>query len=165
VTSPICVGVITRPVGIRGYVRIRTFTETAESFLKIKKIFLEGGDVLQLHDPDIREQSVLVARVCIDRTAAESFRGKRLFADPSDFPPLDNGEYYLETLVGMTAVNESGGAVGRVSAAFDFGAGAFLDITLHASSDVATIQFNGTAILDINVEDGVIRLDERFILR
>jgi 16S rRNA processing protein RimM len=161
----ICVGVITKPVGVRGYVKIRAFTETADSFLKIKKVFLEDGVTLQLLDPMVKTPSILIVKVCNDRTAAELFRGKRLFAYPSDFQPLDDGEYYLETLVGMTAVNESGDAVGRVSATFDFGAGAFLDITLSNSNEVVTIQFNSMAILDVNIEDGVIRLDDRFILR
>ncbi|MDR1365200.1 MAG: ribosome maturation factor RimM [Holosporales bacterium] len=166
-SGSVCIGVISKPVGVKGDVKVRVFTETAESFLKIKGIFLETGAELKLLCPKVRSPTTVVAGLGLrgDRTAAESFRGKRLFAYLNDFPPLDDGEYYLESLVGMAAVDRSGNVVGHISASFDFGAGAFLDITTSESGNVATIQFNSTAILDIDNVGGIIKLDEQFILR
>jgi 16S rRNA processing protein RimM len=162
----VCVGVITKPVGVRGGVRVRTFTETSKSFLAIRRIFLEDGTELKLLNPEIKSQTVLVAKLpsCYDRTSAEAFRDKKLFAYLDDFPVIGDDEYYLEGLIGMAAVANSGKMIGRISATFDFGAGAFLDVTINDSDKVGTIQFNGTTILDVDVGRGEVIIDERFLI-
>ena len=52
----------------------------------------------------------------------------RLFVDRSALPPADDDEYYLTDLIGLTAVDPSGRALGTVSVVHDYGAGASFEI-------------------------------------
>ena len=58
-----------------------------------------------------------------DRTAAEALRGVPLTVDRAALPPLDEGEFYVDDLIGLPAVDTAGVALGAVIAVENYGAG------------------------------------------
>ncbi|MDR0942180.1 MAG: ribosome maturation factor RimM [Holosporales bacterium] len=167
----VCVGIVAKPVGIKGQVKIHTFTQSPNSFLEFKKFFLADEREISLESPKINEKNEIVTFLngCKNRDEAEALRANKIYVDRNDFSALGDDEYYLADLYGLTAVDNNGVPIGVIAAAFDYGAGVFLDIKLDIkfenASKIGTVPFNKESVLDIDLENKLIILNERFILR
>ena len=129
----ILMGVVGRPHGVRGLVRLHSYTADPAA-LPGYGPFDDGQGrrfAVRWRGEGIAEIAELVDGGTLpvtDRTAAEKLVNLRLYADRERLPPPGEDEYYLADLVGLQAVGADGGALGRVAAVHDHGAGAFLEI-------------------------------------
>lgn len=119
----ILLGEIGRPHGVRGLVRVRSFTAEPEDLTAYGPLSDVSGAlfVLEMLAPDL-------ARIegVTDRDQAARLTGTRLYVPRTALPSPDGEEYYLADLEGMAAATPEGVALGRVRAVEDHGAGAFL---------------------------------------
>jgi 16S rRNA processing protein RimM len=125
----ILVGKIVAPQGIRGEVRVQTFTEKPSDFQKLA-VFGDKIPAGALHFVRaLPNTNVVIMRVdgFADRTAVESLRGTELFINRDDLPPTKSGEYYQSDLIGMTVVR-NGVELGRVMCFQNFGAGDIMEL-------------------------------------
>ncbi len=127
--NKILVGKIVAPQGIRGEVRVQTYSENPMDFQKFKvqssKFKSEDFKFVRA----IPNSTVVIAKIngYDDRNAAETLRGTELFIGRSDLPQLNDNEYYQTDLIGMT-VNQRGNIIGRVSCIQNYGAGDILEM-------------------------------------
>lgn len=144
--SKILVGKIVAPQGLRGEVRVQTFTSDPSD---IKTLKIENID-LQF----IRSVGTDVAICKIyginDRNEAEKLRGTELFINRQSLPKLPQGEYYQTDLIGMKLI-VSGTDSGRVVAVHNFGAGDILELE---SGEM--VSFLGA---EVDIEKGIINLN------
>jgi len=145
--------------GVKGEVRLKLFSEKAESLARHKKLFVGGAErrVLEVRDSG----KVAVARFegVSDRGAAEALRGSLVEVDRNALPPLEDGEYYHVDLIGLPVLNRHGKPIGSVVAVEDYGAGDLLEIEL-AGGKRSLIPFkNGIADLE---EDRIV-VDPEFL--
>lgn len=125
----ILVGKIVVPQGIRGEVRVQTFTEKPSDFQKLA-VFGNKIPAGALHFVRaLPNTNVVIMRVdgFADRTAVESLRNTELFINRDDLPPTKTGEYYQADLVGM-AVMRDGVKLGHVVCFQNFGAGDIMEL-------------------------------------
>ncbi len=91
-------GKITGCYGIKGWVRIHSYTEPMENFLGFERWLLKGRDGLDpvVFDSGKRHGKGLVAHIegVDDRTAAEAFKGLEVLVEAGSLPRLDEGEFY-----------------------------------------------------------------------
>lgn len=158
--NPVHMAVIGAPHGIRGEVRVKTFTGDP----------LALGDYGPLHAADGRTftvaairpaKTVVVARFkeIGSREAAEAATGTELFVDRSALPDdLDNDEFYHADLIGLAVRDETGEAIGKVLAVQNFGGGDIVEVTV-AGRRTVMIPFTLAAIPEISVGDGFMRID------
>ncbi len=144
--------------GIKGEVRLKLFSDSAESLAAHKTLFV-GGQPRRLLA--VRPGKVPVARFegVADRTAAEAMRGQLVEVDRSALPPLEEGEYYHADLIGLDCFDREGASIGKVAAFENFGAGDLLDVEL-ADGRRSLIPFK-PGIADL--EGGRIVLDPEFL--
>lgn len=114
--------------GIGGEVRLKLFAESLASLERYKS-FEAGGRILTLTRlrPDKIGAVAKFAEVA-DRTAAEALRGVALTVPRDALPALDDGEFYVSDLIGLSAVDTAGAPLGVVVAVENFGAGDILEI-------------------------------------
>lgn len=122
-SNKILIGKIVAPQGLRGEVRVQTYTSNPEDIKDLKILDLDVKFIRRAA-PDVAIAKI--ARID-DRTAAESLRGTELFIERESLPQLPDGEYYQTDLIGMT-VNQSGVIAGTVVAMHNFGAGDILEL-------------------------------------
>ena len=128
-TQKILVGKIVAPQGIRGEVRIQTYSDTPSDFKKFNVI----SDRFTSKDfrfvRVIPNSTIIIAKVngFDDRNAAETLRGTELFIGREDLPKLNEQEYYQTDLIGMT-VNQRGNIIGHVACIQNYGAGDILEL-------------------------------------
>jgi 16S rRNA processing protein RimM len=124
------VGQIGAAHGVRGEVRITTFTGDPMALGAFKSLVLADGTpgpVLLSVRP---AKGVVVARVkgSEDRDGAERLRGLKLYISRTDLPPPDEDEFYLADLIGLAVESVAGEALGTIKAVQDFGAGDLLEV-------------------------------------
>ena len=126
-------GVIGRPHGVRGLVRVTSHTADPAALTSYGPLTAPDGRrfLLRWVNEGIAEISEIVAGAPVkiaDRTAAERLTNTRLTIERDRLPPPDDDEFYLADLIGLTAADANGSVLGVVSAVHDFGAGASLEI-------------------------------------
>jgi 16S rRNA processing protein RimM len=158
--NPVQLGVIGAAHGIKGEVRVKTFTEDPLGLGGYGPLHLADGRTLTI--ASLRPaKEVLIVRFAevADRNAAEAMNGEALFVDRSALPEaLEEDEFYHADLVGLAALDETGEDVGRVTAVHDFGAGDLLEIRPAAGPSLM-IPFTREAVPAIDLAAGVVRID------
>ncbi len=121
----ILLGEIGRPHGVRGLMRVRSFTAEPEDLVAYGPLTDEAGArrfVIELLAADL----VRIDGVN-DRDQAARLTGTKLYVPREALPPPeDPDEFYLSDLEGLSAFTEAGDPLGWVRAVEDHGAGAFL---------------------------------------
>jgi 16S rRNA processing protein RimM len=127
----ILVGRVAGAFGIKGEVRITSFTADPMALVDYKTLLREDGSTaLTLLAGRVAKGGVVVRTKEIEtREQAEAARGLRLYI-PRDLLPEteDEDEFYVADLVGLDVVSAEGEALGRVKSVHDFGAGDLLEI-------------------------------------
>lgn len=125
----ILIGKIVAPQGIRGEVRVQTFTEKPVD-VKTLPVFGENIAVGAFHFVRaLPNTNVIIAQIdgVADRNTAETLRGTEIFINRKDLPPAHDGEYYQADLIGMIVVRD-GVELGRVACFQNFGAGDIMEL-------------------------------------
>lgn len=127
----ICLAVITGAHGLRGQVRLKSFTEKPEDVAAYGALADEAGATeyrVKIIGANTRGQLLAALDGVTDRNGAEALKGTRLFVDRDRLPPPDVDEYYASDLEGLDAELPDGSPLGRVHGVQDFGAGDVLEI-------------------------------------
>jgi 16S rRNA processing protein RimM len=159
--NPILMATIGAPQGLRGEVRVRTFTADPHALGDYGHLHSMDGRVFEILD--LREAKTVVIvrfRGINDRDTAEKLNGLELFIDRDNLPDeeLDDDEFYYADLEGLDAVDGEGKSYGKVSGVFDFGAGDLLELK-GPGRRPTLIPFSEAAVLEIDLDKGRIVID------
>lgn len=122
----IIVGRFTSPYGIKGWLKLMSYTEPMENIAEYEPIWVGEGNVwkpLVLDKVQFHGKG-LVAKIsgCDDRTQAEQFIGRELAVKPEQLPALPDGEFYWSQLEGLSVFNREGLFLGKVDHLVETGA-------------------------------------------
>ena len=125
----ILVGKIVAPQGIRGDVRIQTFSESPMDFQKFKVQSAKFKETDFKFVRAVPNSSVIIAHISgfDDRNAAETLRGIELYINRSTLPATAKNEYYQADLIGFSVVRD-GEKIGTVAGFQNFGAGDIIEL-------------------------------------
>ena len=157
----VCVGVIGAPRGLRGEVRVRSYTADPDAIAAYGALSDEAGTrqfrmrIVGHH----KEQVIARFDGVDDRTAAEALNGVRLFLPREALPePEDDEEYYHVDLIGLTVETVDGSPLGRVRGVDDFGAGDVLDV-VDPEGRSLLVPFTRAVVPVVDLENGRIVID------
>ena len=129
-TKQICVARIGAAHGVRGAVKVWTFTEDPLAVLHYGPLaFKDGARTLVVtHAREAKDHLVATLEGVTTRDDAEKLNGVELYIARDKLPATDDDEYYHADLIGLSAETTAGEAIGRVSAIHNFGAGDVIEI-------------------------------------
>jgi 16S rRNA processing protein RimM len=129
-TKQICVARIGAAHGVRGAVKLWTFTEDPLAVLHYGPLaFKDGARTLVVtHAREAKDHLVATLEGVTTRDDAEKLNGVELYIARDKLPATDDDEYYHADLIGLSAETTAGEAIGRVSAIHNFGAGDVIEI-------------------------------------
>ena len=155
----ILLGTIGSPHGVKGAVRIRTFTAEPTAIAEYGVLADKRGRTFEITDCRL-DKAGIVAHIkgVDDRNAAESLKGTDLYVDRAVLPDPDDDEFYHSDLIGLVVSDRAGEIIGTVKAVFDHGAGAILEIA-PAKGQTWLIPFTNDAVPVIDIEAGGIVVD------
>lgn len=150
--------------GIKGYVKLRTFSETptdiakyslyteaGEPFPKFKVVRWQEGAFLIISIPEIQ-----------DRTKALSLRGTKLYVKREDLPKPPEDTFYYADLKGLRVQDTHGKDIGKVLSVEDYGAGPLLEIQAGETTFLAP--FKQQIITAVNVAGGTLTIDADYVI-
>jgi 16S rRNA processing protein RimM len=130
VTAPICVARIGAAHGVRGAVKLWTFTEDPLAVQRYGALTTKDGarQFEVTHAREAKGHLVATLKGIATREEAERLNGLELYVAREKLPATDDDEYYHADLIGLAAVTPANEPVGRVVAIHNFGAGDIIEI-------------------------------------
>jgi len=155
----VCLGVIVGTRGVKGELRIKSFTDDPRDIDAYGPLADETGT----RNFDLKVTGatggVVLARLdgVEDRTAAEALKGTELYVASDMLPEPDEDEFYLSDLKGLEASTPEGEFLGTVTGAFDFGAGTIIEITGPVGRGVM-VPFTRVVVPEIDMAGGKVTI-------
>jgi 16S rRNA processing protein RimM len=158
--NPVQMAVIGAPHGIKGELRVKTFTGDPMALGDYGPLFDRNGRPFEIAAIRPANEVVVVRFKGVnDRNAAEPLTNTELFVDRSALPQtVDEGEFYHADLIGLAVKDETGAAIGKVTAVQNFGGGDILELSLGGRKGVL-IPFTQTAVPEVDIAAGFIQID------
>ena len=128
----ILVGKITSPHGIKGEVKIASYTQDP---IDIFKYSLKLHDATELHIAKYKPalENIFICRLddVNNRTEAEKLANIEIFAQRDQFPIAKENEFYIHELMNMNVIDTTGKEIGTVIGVYNFGAGDIIEIKFN----------------------------------
>ena len=121
----ILVGKISNPHGIKGWVKVISFTDPIENILSYKKWTISDNETEKtycLEDSRIQGNKIVIKLEGVNnRDDADLLKNLQIEINRSDLPELEENSYYWEDLVDFNVIDIKGNPVGKVDSLFRTG--------------------------------------------
>lgn len=152
---PILLGVVGGAHGIKGELRVKSFTEDPLDIKAYGPLFDAAGNRYTIRSARVQKTVVVVTIAEIsDRDHAGRLNGTELFVDRSALPEDEEDGFYQADMIGMAVETVGGAPVGTIVAFHDFGAGEVVEIKPERGPTVM-IPFSEAAVPEIDAGRGV----------
>jgi 16S rRNA processing protein RimM len=157
----VCVGQIGAPHGVRGEVRLRSFTAEPEAIAGYGPLEAEDGRILEIESlRPAKDYFVATLSGIGDRDAAERLTNLKLLVPRERLPQiLEADEFYHADLIGLAVVDRAGEKLGTVMAIHNFGAGDLIEVRADGGGDTELVPFDETNVPSIDIAAGKIVVD------
>ena len=155
-SARICVGQIGAPHGVRGEVRLRSFTADPDAIAAYGPLETEDGHVVQIESLR-RAKDHFVARLAgvDDRNAAERLTNIKLYVLRERLPAPDHAdEFYHADLIGLAVVDRDGARLGTVVAVHNFGAGDLIEVRPNTGNTTQMLPFTEATVPVVDLAAG-----------
>jgi 16S rRNA processing protein RimM len=153
--APICVARIGAAHGVRGAVKLWTFTEDPLAVKSYGPLRTKDG-TRAFEVADVREAKghlVVTLKGVATREEAERLNGLELYVAREKLPATADDEYYHADLIGLIAVTTANEPLGRVIAIHNFGAGDIIEIAPPAGATIL-LPFSNAVVPTVDVAEG-----------
>lgn len=154
-TARVCVARIGAAHGLRGEVRLWTFTEDPMSVTQYGPLSTKDGarQLEVTHARAAKDHLVATLTDVTTREEAERLNGVELYVARDKLPDTDEGEFYHADLIGLAAFDAAGATIGTVAAIHNFGAGDIIEIAL-AHGPTLMLPFTDAVVPTVDITGG-----------
>ena len=152
----ICLGQIGAPHGVRGEVRLHSFTANPTAIATYGPLETEDGRVFKIESLRPAKHA-FVAKLSgvADRDTAERLAMTKLYVPRERLPePGEANEFYHADLIGLRAVDNTGRECGTVVAVHNFGAGDLIELQPPDGARTELLPFDAATVPEVNIADG-----------
>jgi 16S rRNA processing protein RimM len=155
VPAPVCVARIGAAHGVRGAVKLWTFTEDPFAVKVYGPLSTKDGTRrFEIeHAREAKDHLVATFKGVATRDEAERLNGIELYVPREKLPATEDDEYYHADLIGLAAVTTAGDALGRVVAIHNFGAGDIIEIA-PSSGPTMLLSFTNSVVPTVDLAEG-----------
>ncbi|MGL9718498.1 MAG: ribosome maturation factor RimM [Wolbachia sp.] len=157
----VCLGIITSPHGIKGAVKVKTFTEKPENISLYGKL-ISGDESYKIDSVSVIGDNLVIATISgvNSRNEAELLRNKKLYTERNKLPKLnDENEFYQSDLINMEVRLENNELYGYIESIHNFGSGDVLEISVIGTKKNIMLSFTKEIFPHINVKERYIALN------
>ena len=152
----VCLGQIGAAHGVRGQVRLRSFTSDPAAIADYGPLETEDGRVLEIEELRPAKDHFVARLAGIrDRDTASALTNEKLYVPRERLPQSpDPDEFYHADLIGLAAVDQSGRTLGTVVAIHNFGAGDLIEVKPPAGGGTELVPFDMTHVPEVDIASG-----------
>ena len=156
--EPVIVGRFGAPYGIKGWLRVTSYTDPADNIREYQPWLVDTGQ-------GFSEVEVCAFRVLskgfaaqlagvVDRDEAAEWRGREISVEAARLPAPEPGEIYWKDLIGLAAHAPDGAPLGRVSGLVPGGSHDVLVIDLVSAGKPVMVPFHRDYVPEVDIEAG-----------
>ena len=160
-SEQVCVGAIAGAFGVRGEVRLKSFTADAAAIADYAPLMSEDGSRSFEVTVTRAIKNGLAARLTgiSTKEEAEALKGLQLFVPRDRFPELEDDEFYYTDLVNLEVRDTGGAVLGRVKSVQNHGATDLLEIYGPGLKATVLLPFTKQAVPTVDIAGGRIIVD------
>lgn len=180
-SDQIVVGKLITAFGVKGWLKVQSFTRPEEALFAYKPWWLRDPDKnspgkipgKSLSKKELTPVELIEAKAhgkgfvacvkgCRDRSQALALSGKEIVIDRSQLPDLESGEHYWVDLVGLTVLDANGHCLGHVKHLMETGANDVLVVQGDANSidrKERLIPYLPQIVMQVDLERSVMQVD------
>jgi 16S rRNA processing protein RimM len=157
----ICLGQIGAAHGLRGEVRLLSFTSEPEAIAGYGPLETDDGRIFEIEALRPAKKHFVARFAGIhNRNAAEQLANIKLYVPRGRLPaPVAADEFYHADLIGLAAVDRAGLKLGIVVAIHNFGAGDLIEVRPDAGGNTQLVPFDAINVPTVDVVAGRIIVD------
>ena len=156
----ILVGVIIGAHGIRGEVKIKSFTADPKAIAAYGPLVSGKGEIFEITRIKLQvEDFICTLKNLADRNKAETLKGIELFISRAQLP---KDELYLHDLIGTPIFNGET-ALGTIVGFENFGAGDLIEVKIETRSDTVLIPYTDAFIIEASKDKVVANLPSDYL--
>ena len=153
------IGVIVKPQGIRGEVKVQPLTDDINRFKKLKEVIIDDK-TYRVTNAVIGGGTVFLSISGIsDRNSAEAFRGKYLHVTRENAVELEEGRYFIVDIVGCALINSEGEMLGEVVDVFSSRTDVFTIKCVDGR--IMRFPFLKDTVINVDVNEKIIIVDKK----
>lgn len=158
--AQICVARIGAAHGVRGAVKLWTFTEDPLAVKDYGPLTTKDGmrQFEVTHLREAKDHLVVTLKGVATRDDAERLNGLELYIPRDRLPETDDGEYYHADLIGLAAVTTAEQPLGKVIAIHNFGAGDIIEIAPPQGTTML-LPFTNAVVPTVDLAGGRVVID------
>lgn len=150
------IGVVRKPHGIKGGLKVSLYSIDLDTLQSLEQLFVNTGNKWeQLSMKSCQgydDFSIINFNEIKDRTEAEAYRDLEIYTDREALPELEDGEFYIEDLVGCGVVDEHNKSLGKVAEVITTGAHEVLVVKQGDSEILVPLVDEWVTAIDIKAE-------------
>jgi 16S rRNA processing protein RimM len=153
--AQVCVARIGAAHGVRGAVKLWTFTEDPFAVKDYGPLSTkDGARHFELTSArEAKDHLVVTLKGVATRNEAERLNGIELYIPRDRLPATEDDEYYHADLIGLDAVTTANEPLGRVIAIHNFGAGDIIEIAPPSGTTIL-LPFSNAVVPTIDIAGG-----------
>ncbi len=148
------VGLILKPQGIKGELKVQPLTDDVNRFRKLKEIYIDGVKFSVVKSVIAGGFAIVSIFGVSDRDTAETFRSKFIEVDRKDAVSLEKGRYFIADIIGCKLFTDNGSEVGVITDVTSSRTDIFT--VLCTDKTVMRFPFLNDAMVSIDVEKKII---------
>jgi 16S rRNA processing protein RimM len=159
-------GIITGAHGIRGEVKLRSFTADPKAIAAYGPLLASTGERFEIERLKASKDVFIATLKGVgDRNKAETLKGIELFVPRRQLPLPQKDEVYIHDLIGVRVVERDGASFGTVVAVPNFGAGDLIEIRRDGAEETVLVPFaqHYVPAVDLARREIVIDLPENYL--
>lgn len=151
-TDLVVVAAILGAHGVRGDVRVKSFTAEPEAVLDYAPFLSENGEILiePTRARPAKDHFVVTPKTSRQKEEWDGLKGTKLYVPRARLPEVEEDEFYIEDLVGLEVYGGGNEKLGRVKAVLNHGAGDLIEIQGEHQSKPVLVPFT---LVDVPVVD------------
>jgi 16S rRNA processing protein RimM len=156
----ILVGVVGAPHGVKGELRLKSFTADPLAIADYGPLTDSDGKTLLLTKVRLLKDDMLVVTFdgITDRDQAAKLTRRELYVLRSQLPPPDEDEFYFSDLIGLPTKTVAGEDFGTIVAVENFGAGDLIEVEKSDKSRVL-LPFTKAVVPHVDVVGRIVTID------
>ncbi len=160
-SEKVCVGAIAGSFGVRGEVRLKSFTAVPEDIARYTPLETEDGKRSFTVKITRQIKNGLAARMSgiATKEEADALRGTQLFVPRDRLPSLPDDEFYHADLIGLEVTDTGGASLGKVLAVINNGADDLLELSAPGQKQTVLLPFTKAVVPTVDLAQGRIVAD------
>jgi len=159
----VVIGRVSSPHGVRGWVKILSFTDPIENIFSYKSIFLDKGNEYLPFEIEDYSTNGKIVRIKLkgvdDRDQSEAVSNCEILIDREELPEISSDSYYWIDLLGFEVRTEANECIGLLDSFFETGSNDVMVVVGESNSRKLIPFINIDVVKNVDIESKVISVN------